>query len=597
MSRLRVALGFVCGLLVTTQIFHGQTEPDPYPGMPPTVESNAKLETLHASDQFFEGPTWDPASERLFFTAFGKAQDETSILVWSQRAARASVWAAYTEGTNGTLLNDNGSLLGAQSRRQRLVEYELGDRDSMQPKQISTWMLEPNLNQPNDLTRDADGFIYFSDPDFAKSQRGGVYRFVKGQSPERLPGDLIQPNGLEVSADGKLLVVADSQTKKWYAYDVKLGSDVNEMKPPRVFFDPNVDRSKAPEEGVPDGMALDEQGNFYLTGLGGVWSVTRDAKAIGFIPIPEFVSNVCFGGSDGKWLFVTCQDKLYRLRMNVKGYVVPPLCTWANAPTREHSILKHETYESRIMQTSVGYSYWLPPAYATSPNRRFPVMYWLHGLGGNESNNNYPVELLATAISEGRIPPMLLVQVNGGARSVYADSLDGRWMSETTIVQELIPHIDAKYRTISIREGRTIQGMSMGGEGAVRLAIKYPEMFASTIGYAGGFVSPQTLQKHRPRIYSEMFENRVDRYERFMTQTYIAENADKCRGRVAIRLVCGTADDSIELQRQIVSLGARYGLEIEGIEAEGAKHSLQELTMKRLYDDLEFALRSLRSEE
>jgi len=57
MSRLRVALGFVCGLLVTTQILHGQSEPDPYPGMPPTVESNAKLETLHASDQFFEGPT------------------------------------------------------------------------------------------------------------------------------------------------------------------------------------------------------------------------------------------------------------------------------------------------------------------------------------------------------------------------------------------------------------------------------------------------------------------------------------------------------------------------------------------------------------
>ena len=103
------------------------------------------------------------------------------------------------------------------------------------------------------------------------------------------------------------------------------------------------------------------------------------------------------------------------------------------------------------------------------------------------------------------------------------------------------------------------------GEGAVRLANKYPEMFASTIGYAGGFVSPQTLQKYRPRIYSEMFKNLVDRFERFMTQTYIAENADKCRGRIGIRLVCGTADDSIELQRQIVSLGARYGLEIEGI--------------------------------
>ena len=589
MSRLRVALGFACVSLVTTQILCGQTEPDPYPGMPPTVESNAQLETIHSSDQFFEGPTWDPASERLFFTAFGKAQNETSILVWSQRAARASVWAAFTEGTNGTILTDNGSLLGAQSRRQRLVEYELGDRDSMQPKRISTWMLEPNLNQPNDLTRDADGFIYFSDPDFAKSQRGGVYRYVKGQSPERLPGDLIQPNGLELSADGKLLVVADSQTKKWYAYDLKLGSDVNEMKPPRVFFDPNVDSSKAPEGGVPDGMALDEQGNFYLTGLGGVWCVTRNAKAIGFIPIPEFVSNVCFGGSDGKWLFVTCQDKVYRLRMNVKGYVVPPLCTWANAPTLEHSILKHETYESRIMQTSVGYSYWLPPGYEDSPNRHYPVLYWLHGLGGNESARDYPIGSLATKISLSEIPPMIFVQVNGGARSVYADSYNGKNLAETTIIEELIPHIDSRFRTLANRGGRSIQGMSMGGEGALRFAAKYPQHFGSVLAYAGGFVSHSELQRYRPRIYDEMFDRRPERFERSMASTYLSENAGTIRQQVAIRLLCGTADESIHLQRHIARLCREKDIAIEAIEVSGAQHDFRQLILRTDSDDFSFA--------
>ncbi|MSU33792.1 MAG: hypothetical protein EXS36_01525 [Pedosphaera sp.] len=68
-----------------------------------------------------------------------------------------------------------------------------------------------------------DGFVYFSDPDFKQRKRGAVYRFVRGGVPEALPGELVLPNGVEISADGKLLVVSDSATKRWYAYDFKPG--------------------------------------------------------------------------------------------------------------------------------------------------------------------------------------------------------------------------------------------------------------------------------------------------------------------------------------------------------------------------------------
>lgn len=82
----------------------------------------------------------------------------------------------------------------------------------------------------------------------------------------------------------------------------------------KVFFDPsNEDRRE------PDGMSIDEQGNVYLSGRGGVWVVGPDGKALGLIPIVEFCANVTFGGDDGKTLYMTCQDKLYSLQMKVRG--------------------------------------------------------------------------------------------------------------------------------------------------------------------------------------------------------------------------------------------------------------------------------------
>jgi endo-1,4-beta-xylanase len=73
--------------------------------------------------------------------------------------------------------------------------------------------------------------------------------------------------------------------------------------------------------------------------------------------------------------------------------------------------------------------------------------------------------------------------------SFYSDSFDGQWMAETTVIEELVPHIDATYRTIANRDGRAIQGMSMGGFGALKLAFKYPDLFSSVVAFAGGYRS------------------------------------------------------------------------------------------------------------
>src|SRR5262245_26592074 len=119
------------------------------------------------------------------------------------------------------------------------------------------------------------------------------------------------PNGLKVSPDGKTLYVSDSHLRHWKAYPIKEDGGVGAGK---VFFEPQTDNKNEP-----DGLAVDEQGNLYFTGRGGVWVVSPDGKALGLIAVPEFVSNVTFGGADGKTLYLTCSKKVYGLQMKVRG--------------------------------------------------------------------------------------------------------------------------------------------------------------------------------------------------------------------------------------------------------------------------------------
>jgi gluconolactonase len=84
--------------------------------------------------------------------------------------------------------------------------------------------------------------------------------------------------------------------------------------PGAVFFDPATDNRASP-----DGMSIDEQGNLYFSGRGGVWVASPEGKSLGFIPVPEFCSNVTFGGADGRVLYLTCDKKVYALAMKVRG--------------------------------------------------------------------------------------------------------------------------------------------------------------------------------------------------------------------------------------------------------------------------------------
>lgn len=160
--------------------------------------------------------------------------------------------------------------------------------------------------------------------------------------------------------------------------------------------------------------------------------------------------------------------------------------TWKWNDPKELKIpgLRHETIESASMKRTVGYCIYLPPQYEKEPERRFPVVFFLHGAGGTESSDAGFARLVHAEVTGGTIAPVIYVFPNGGKTSGYRDWTNANVKSETLLVRELLPHIDQVYRTQAKPETRGICGFSMGGGGALRLSLKHPELFGSAASLA-----------------------------------------------------------------------------------------------------------------
>ena len=164
----------------------------------------------------------------------------------------------------------------------------------------------------------------------------------------------------------------------------------------------------------------------------------------------------------------------------------------ASAPAahaQQGRVLEGRTFHSQALGRDWAYTIYLPPDYETS-QRAYPVFYLLHGYGGEHTNWARYGDAQMTAdslIAASALPPVILVMADGKNSSyVDSDPVTGYGAMETAIVQDLIPHIDATYRTIPTRRARMIGGLSMGGYGAIHTAFKHPELFGAAASLSGG---------------------------------------------------------------------------------------------------------------
>jgi enterochelin esterase-like enzyme len=239
---------------------------------------------------------------------------------------------------------------------------------------------------------------------------------------------------------------------------------------------------------------------------------------------------------------------------------------------------------SRGAGTQASCLIYLPPGYEKDQEQRYPVLYWLHGGAGSQREGAWMVERIDAEIRSGKLPPFLVVLVQGLPDVRYINSKDGTRPVEDVIVRDLIPHIDATYRTIATRQGRAIEGMSMGGFGALRLGFKYPQLFGAVSALAPSIKPMQ----QEPEVVREPFGNDLAYWDQTGPWSIVKENAAEIRGRTKVRLLVGDQDPLLAPVREYDALLTALGIEHQFAVVAGAHHRYDEIVSRLSGDALQF---------
>ena len=265
--------------------------------------------------KYTEGPAWDARNARFVFS------DIPSNTIYSITLdGKFSALVNPSGYANGNAFDSAGNLWSARHDRTIGVTNARGLTTS-----IVTTYNGKKLNSPNDLVIAKDGSVWFTDPPFGIQGYGpakadeeqavrGVYRFKDGQISLET-GALKLPNGLAFSADGQFLYVADTADGFVYRFNV---STSNQLTNKIAFARIEPAGGKDP---VVDGIRIDSKGNLWTTGLESIGVFSPSGSLLCKVDLPgKHVSNLAFGGADGRDLLITFSDTVIALRTRIRGF-------------------------------------------------------------------------------------------------------------------------------------------------------------------------------------------------------------------------------------------------------------------------------------
>ena len=299
MNRKRVGAVLVFIFLLTGLSFMPETDQDN------PVQQGAQAEKLSGGFLFTEGPSCD-ANGNVYFTD----QPNNRIMIWTVEG-KLLTFMQPCGRSNGLFFDTKGFLWACADEKNEI--WRIGTDKKIE---IITGKYDgAPYNGPNDLWISPEGRIYFTDPYYKRDWWDHTSMPQKSQSvyflsPDyktviQVISDLVQPNGIVGTPDGKTLYVADIAANRTWTYTINQNGSLSSK---RLFCEMGS-----------DGMTIDEKGNIYLTGKG-VTIFDKNENRLGNISIPEnWTANVCFGGKDRKSLFITASKSLYMIRMRIKG--------------------------------------------------------------------------------------------------------------------------------------------------------------------------------------------------------------------------------------------------------------------------------------
>lgn len=295
------------------------------PALDRILPAGARLERLASGFRFLEGPVWNPAGWLLFSDPNANViyrwapHEGVSIFRTKSGYAGVDIGLYGQPGSNGLTLDREGRLVVAEHGRRRIVRVEKNGVTTV----LADRFEGKRLNSPNDLVYRSDGTLYFTDPPFGLPRfhddprrelaQAGIYRLHEGVLHLE-SAELSGPNGIAFSPDERFLYVSNWDVARKVILRFPVAAD-GALGRSKVFFD----MTGAPGDEALDGLEVDELGNVYASGPGGLWIISPEGRHLGTLAGPELPANLAWGDADGRTLYLTARTGLYRLRLTVAG--------------------------------------------------------------------------------------------------------------------------------------------------------------------------------------------------------------------------------------------------------------------------------------
>ncbi len=294
------------------------------------VGPNPKIFKLAEGFKFTEGPIWvkdggyllfsDPNSNIIYkYKPAGNAAGDLSVFRTQSGYSGADVAEYGQPGSNGLTLDRQGRLTINEHGNHRVVRVEKDGKQTV----LADSYEGRRLNSPNDLVYRSDGTLFFTDPPFGLPKFfddprkelpfSGVYSIYNGKL-QLISTDFTGPNGIALSPDEKYLYIGNWDDKKKVVMRYEVNA-VGTLKNGKIFFD----MTRATGDEALDGIKVDQKGNLYVSGPGGLWIISSEAVHLGTIIAPKHIHNMAWGDEDGKTLYLCAQSGLYRMRLNIPG--------------------------------------------------------------------------------------------------------------------------------------------------------------------------------------------------------------------------------------------------------------------------------------
>ncbi|MCA9089749.1 MAG: SMP-30/gluconolactonase/LRE family protein [Planctomycetaceae bacterium] len=302
------------------------------PELDAVLAKDAPLQVISSGYVWTEGPVWVREKDGPGYLLFSDIPPN-SVFKWVEGTGAELFLkpSGFTgPGDYGAEPGSNGLLIDAKGQ---LVSCEHGDRRlSVLTKDGGKRTLVDNyegkrLNSPNDVVQHSCGDLLFTDPPYGLPNRWddprreldfcGVYRLTPQGQLTLLTREMTRPNGIALSPDEKTLYVAQSDPEAaiWKAFPINADGSLGKS---RILYDA-TQHVKDGWPGLPDGMAVDQAGNIFGTGPGGVFVFSPAGKLLGRISTGERTSNCTFGGADGSQLYITADTYVCRIQTKTKG--------------------------------------------------------------------------------------------------------------------------------------------------------------------------------------------------------------------------------------------------------------------------------------